>query len=107
MPISAAKASMSIVPSVCQCTPPRPGNYVPDILDEARHELEYILSMQVPRGEPLAGMVHHKIHDKEWTKLGTLPYEDPKLRWLHRPSTAETLRLAATAAQRTPPSPRV
>jgi len=34
---------------------------VPDILDEARWELEFLLRMQVPDGRPLAGMVHHKV----------------------------------------------
>ena len=44
---------------------------MPDLLDEARWELEFMLKMQVPDGQPKAGMVHHKIHDKEWTALGT------------------------------------
>src|SRR6185312_6991772 len=41
---------------------PESGNGVPDILDEARWELQFILSMQVPDGKPLAGMAHHKVH---------------------------------------------
>ena len=32
-----------------------------------------MLRMQVPDGQPKAGMVHHKIHDKEWTALGIAP----------------------------------
>ena len=43
---------------------PERGNGVPDVLDEARWELEWMLTMQVPTGEPLAGMVHHKVHDQ-------------------------------------------
>jgi endoglucanase len=78
---------------------PEVGNGVPDVLDEARFELEFFLSMIVPEGEPLAGMVHHKVHDNEWTGLPLLPHEDPMTRWLHRPSTAATLNLVATAAQ--------
>ncbi|WBB81536.1 glycoside hydrolase family 9 protein [Micromonospora sp. WMMD882] len=78
---------------------PERGNGTPDILDEARWELEFLLSMQVPAGKPLAGMAHHKIHDKNWTGLPLLPHEDPELRELHPPSTAATLNLAATAAQ--------
>ncbi len=78
---------------------PEAGNGVPDVLDEARHELEFFLSMMVPEGEPLAGMAHHKVHDNVWTGLPLLPHKDPNARWLHRPSTAATLNLAATAAQ--------
>ncbi|MDZ5696826.1 glycoside hydrolase family 9 protein [Chelativorans sp. M5D2P16] len=78
---------------------PEGGNGVPDILDEARWELEFLLKMQVPEGEPLAGMAHHKLHDTAWTGLPMLPHEDPMPRKLHRPSTAATLNLAAAAAQ--------
>jgi endoglucanase len=77
---------------------PEQGNGVPDLLDEARWELEFLLRMQVPEG-PRAGMVHHKIHDKEWTGLGTAPHEDKMERYLYPPSTAATLNLAAVAAQ--------
>lgn len=74
-------------------------NGVPDPLDEARWELEWMLRMQVPAGQPLAGMVHHKVHDVDWTGLPLLPADDPQQRRLHRPSTAATLNLAAVAAQ--------
>ena len=77
---------------------PERDNGVPDILDEARWNLEFMLKMQVPEGKPLAGMVHHKVHDVEWTGLPLLPSADPKARALHRPSTAATLNLAAVAA---------
>jgi endoglucanase len=78
---------------------PEHGNGVPDILDEARWELEWMLTMQVPENEPLAGMAHHKIHDNQWTGLPLDPAADAMLRELHRPSTAATLNLAAAAAQ--------
>ncbi|MFJ9097027.1 glycoside hydrolase family 9 protein [Streptomyces sp. NPDC102405] len=78
---------------------PESGNKVPDILDEARWELEFLLKMQVPDGQPLAGMAHHKIHDEQWTGLPLLPSDDPQKRELHPASTAATLNLAATAAQ--------
>jgi len=78
---------------------PERGNRVPDVLDEARWELEWMLTMQVPAGEPLAGMVHHKVHDSAWTGLPLDPAADPMVRELHRPSTAATLNLAAVAAQ--------
>ncbi|WP_349435199.1 glycoside hydrolase family 9 protein [Pararhizobium sp. A13] len=78
---------------------PENGNGVPDILDEARWELEFMIKMMVPDGQPLAGMVHHKIHDTKWTDVPMLPHLDPEERALHRPSTAATLNLAAAAAQ--------
>ena len=78
---------------------PESGNGVPDILDEVRWEMEFLLRMQVPDGKPLAGMAHHKIHDENWTGLPLLPHLDPQPRYLHAPSTAATLNLAATAAQ--------
>ncbi|WP_405445068.1 glycoside hydrolase family 9 protein [Streptomyces achromogenes] len=78
---------------------PERGNRVPDVLDEARWELEFLLRMQVPDGRPYAGMAFHKIHDANWTGLPTRPEQDPQPRELHRPSTAATLNLAATAAQ--------
>ncbi|MFE3525045.1 glycoside hydrolase family 9 protein [Streptomyces sp. NPDC059161] len=78
---------------------PERGNGVPDVLDEARWELEFLLRMQVPAGRPMAGMAFHKVHDAEWTALPTRPELDDKQRELHSPSTAATLNLAATAAQ--------
>ncbi len=73
-----------------RCRVPERGNGVPDVLDEARWELEWMLTMQVPAGEPLAGMVHHKVHDNQWTGLPLDPAADDKMRELHRPSTAAT-----------------
>ncbi|MBV7519673.1 glycoside hydrolase family 9 protein [Ensifer sp. ENS12] len=78
---------------------PENGNGMPDILDEARWELEFLLRMMVPDGEPLAGMVHHKVHDTTWTAPPMLPSDDPQPRALYRPSTAATLDVAAVAAQ--------
>ena len=78
---------------------PERANGAPDILDEARWEVEFLLEMQVPDGEPLAGMAHHKIHDEQWTGLPTRPDQDAQPRRLSAPSTAATLNLAAAAAQ--------
>ncbi|MEU4442874.1 glycoside hydrolase family 9 protein [Actinosynnema sp. NPDC050801] len=73
---------------------PEKANGVPDILDEARWEVEFLLKMQAPDG-----MVHHKIHDQNWTGLPLLPHEDPQARRLSATSTAATLNTAAVAAQ--------
>ena len=78
---------------------PERGNGVPDVLDEARWELDFLMRMQVPHGRPYAGMAFHKVHDAAWTGIPTRPDLDPQPRELHRPSTAATLNLAATAAQ--------
>ncbi|MEV5971526.1 glycoside hydrolase family 9 protein [Streptomyces sp. NPDC051921] len=78
---------------------PERGNGVPDVLDEARWELDFLMRMQVPEGERYAGMAFHKIHDAAWTGMPMRPEQDAQPRELHRPSTAATLNLAAAAAQ--------
>ncbi|MFC8981212.1 glycoside hydrolase family 9 protein [Streptomyces sp. NPDC057411] len=78
---------------------PERGNGIPDVLDEARWELDFLMRMQVPEGKPYAGMAFHKVHDAAWTAMPTRPEQDPQPRELHRPSTAATLNLAAAAAQ--------
>ena len=88
---------------------PESGNDVPDLLDEARWEMEFLLAMQVPEGQPLAGMVHHKLHDRDWTGLPLMPpttfdnntdfANASGGRYVFPPSTAATLNVAATAAQ--------
>lgn len=78
---------------------PENKNGVPDILDEARWELDFLMKMQVPEGKPMVGMVHHKMHNKEWTALGTPPDKDTVARFLRPVSTAATLNVAAATAQ--------
>ena len=78
---------------------PEQGNHVPDILDEARWELEFLLKMQIPPGNEKSGLVYHKIHDNYWSPLGQAPPVHARTRFLHPPSTAATLNLVATAAQ--------
>ena len=98
---------------------PEAGNGVSDLLDEARYEMEFLLSMQVPEGTRLrvpvgvkrnvagleftdidaSGMAHHKVADEKWTALPTAPHEDKEKRILFPPATGATLNLAATAAQ--------
>jgi endoglucanase len=78
---------------------PESGNGVPDVLDEARWEVEFLLKMQVPPGHEKSGLAHHKIHDSVWSTLGRVPPEIATSRFLYPPSTAATLNLAAVAAQ--------
>ncbi|MBL7261163.1 glycoside hydrolase family 9 protein [Paractinoplanes lichenicola] len=75
------------------------GDRDPRLLGEIRWELDFLLKMQVPPGQPLAGMAYHKITDTSWTGLPLAPAADAKPRALHRPSTAATLNLAAVTAQ--------
>ena len=88
---------------------PENTNGTSDLLDEARWEMDFLLSMQVPEGEPQAGMAHHKMHDLAWEPLPMVPPAlvnndgqhrlEEEGRYLYPPSTASTLNLAATAAQ--------
>jgi len=80
---------------------PENKNRQPDLLDEVKWELEWMMKMQVPDGKPKAGLVHHKIHDVSWTALGIAPHEAEKkmMRFLRPPSTAAALNLAANGAQ--------
>ncbi|MEU4393260.1 glycoside hydrolase family 9 protein [Kribbella sp. NPDC023855] len=73
---------------------PEAGNEIPDVLDEAKWELDFLLRMQSP-----SGMVHHKIHDEKWTGLPLKPADDPQPRYLYPPSTAATLNVAAVGAR--------
>ncbi|MDA3901105.1 MAG: glycoside hydrolase family 9 protein [Spirochaetes bacterium] len=76
-------------------------NGIPDILDEAQWEMEFLLNMQVKESEDsaTAGMVHHKMHDSAWTGIPLAPGDNTSTRYLCPVSTAATLNLAATAAQ--------
>lgn len=70
-----------------------------DLLDEVRWELEWFMKMQVPDGEKLSGMVHHKMHNEKWSGIPMRPDEDKIPRFLKPPSTAATLNHAAVMAQ--------
>lgn len=74
---------------------PESGNGIPDILDEARYNLQALLNMQVPAGNTLSGMVHHEVGNISLLSLNGYVTE----RVLQPPSTAATLNLAAVAAQ--------
>ncbi len=78
---------------------PESDDGVPDILDEARWEMDFLLGMQVPAGQPLAGMAHHKLHDLTWSGVPSMPAANDPNRFLYPPSTAASLNLAAVAAQ--------
>ncbi|NNU15285.1 glycosyl hydrolase [Parvularcula sp. ZS-1/3] len=99
---------------------PEGANGQPDLLDEVRWNMDFMLAMQVPDGTTLnlplgdqygnrdsltftsvdaSGMVHHKFHDERWAAFPLAPHDNNATRYLSYPSTAATLNLAGTAAQ--------
>jgi endoglucanase len=87
---------------------PEGGDDAPDVLDEARYELEWMMKMQVPAtdsiwGSKCEGMVYHKLHDQKWTGLAihAWKYEgfDGCVRIAKPPTYAASFNLAACGAQ--------
>lgn len=87
---------------------PESGDSVPDVLDEARYELEWMIDkMVVKSSDPYwgkyAGMVYHKMHDHKWTGLAVKAWDYESdwetTRIVKPPSFAASLNLAAAAAQ--------
>lgn len=97
---------------------PENGNKIPDILDETKVEMDWMMEMVVPSGYKMTydaseyggadtgkyeNMVFHKLHDHKWTGLGVRPndYADEwgTIRIVKPPSTAATLNFVANAAQ--------
>lgn len=84
------------------------GTGSPDILDESRVELEWMMNMIVKSDDPYwgskyAGFVYHKLHDHKWTGLATKPY-DYQSEWkttriVKPPTYAATFNFIACAAQ--------
>ncbi len=77
---------------------PENANGWPDLLDEARYEMDWMLKMIVQSGD-YQGMAYHKAHDIKWTALAVAPAEDPEQRIIKPPTTQATLNLAACGAQ--------
>lgn len=77
---------------------PENSNGYPDLLDEARWEMEWMFSMIVDSGT-YEGMLYHKAHDEKWTALGIAPADDEMKRIVKPPTTAATLNFVACAAQ--------
>ncbi len=78
---------------------PESDNDYPDLLDEARWNMEYFLKVQIPEGDAKAGMVIYKLSDEHWVALGIRPDQDGQKRFFYPPSTDSTLNFAACAAQ--------
>ncbi|MDE7098752.1 MAG: glycoside hydrolase family 9 protein [Ruminococcus sp.] len=86
---------------------PEAGNKVPDVLDEAAVELDWIAQMKVVSSDSAwgkyDGLYYHKLHDHKWTGLATRPWdyesEWETVRIVKPPTLAATLNYAACAAQ--------
>ena len=87
---------------------PTGDNNVPDILDEARYELEWMQKMIVSGNDPFwgessEGMLYHKVQDVKWRLLPISPldyiYDYNMPRIIKPPTYAATLDYAACAAQ--------
>jgi endoglucanase len=72
---------------------PESGNGVPDILNECRYELEWMLKMQ--RAD---GGVYHKVATRYFAPF-IMPEDDKEELWLFRVSHCATASFAASAAQ--------
>jgi len=71
---------------------PESGNVIPDVLDEMKIGLNWLLSMQ--RSD---GALYRKLSGKAWPKL-VPPDEDTQPRFLYGPSTPDTAKATATFA---------
>ena len=71
---------------------PESGNGIPDILDEARVGLEWLLTMQRPDGA-----VYHKLAGSRWPSFVS-PDDEYQTRFIYGISTADTGKFAATMA---------
>ncbi len=71
---------------------PESGNAIPDILDEARIGLEWLLTMQRPDGA-----IYHKLAGSRWPS-NVSPDDEYQTRYIYGISTADTGKFAATMA---------
>jgi endoglucanase len=75
-----------------QLTIPESGNGIPDLLDEMRVGLDWMLSMQ--RSD---GAIYRKLSGKKWPQI-VAPDEDTQPRFIYGISTPETAKFAAAMA---------
>lgn len=75
-----------------QLTIPESGNRIPDILDEAKIGIDWMLTMQ-----RLDGAVYRKLSGKNWPGFIS-PHEDKQPRFVYGISTSETAKFAAVMA---------
>ena len=86
---------------------PETGDAVPDILNEAAYELDWMAQMKVTKDDPawgkFEGLYYHKLQDYKPFKLAETPFDyiskEQDSRIIKPPTFAATLSYAATAAQ--------
>lgn len=98
---------------------PEAATSINPVLSEARWNVEFMLSMQIPPGSQVSvpvgdqshtkklkltpidasGLAFHKIADEAWTGIPLPPHKDTQTRYVGQPSTAATLNVAAIGAQ--------
>jgi endoglucanase len=77
---------------------PENNNGIPDILDEARYELDFIMRMQVPQDKsPYPGMIHHKKSWQDWAPFPLVPADDNGVYW-GNPASKRTIKPVSTSA---------
>jgi endoglucanase len=73
---------------------PESGNNIPDILDEALWNIQWMLTMQ----DPNDGGVYHKLTTANFSGM-VMPHQDTATRYVVQKGTAATLNFAAVMAQ--------
>jgi endoglucanase len=73
---------------------PETGNSLPDILDEVKYNLDWMLTMQDDDGG-----VYHKLSSLSWNSVYTKPAEDESGRYVVMKTTTASLGFAAVMAQ--------
>ncbi len=73
---------------------PKSSNQIPDLLDEIKWNLDWMLTMQ----DPNDGGVYHKLTSKKFSEF-IMPHEDKSERFVVMKSSAATLDFAAVMAQ--------
>ncbi len=74
---------------------PESGNSIPDVLEEAKWNLDWMLTMQ----DPNDGGVYHKLTTLNFTSGNNMPHEADDDRYVVMKGTAATLDFAAVMAQ--------
>ncbi len=86
---------------------PETGNKIPDILEEAAYEIDWMAKMKVTKDDPtwgkFEGLYYHKLQDYKSFKLAETPFDyisdTTDSRIVKPPTFAATLSYAAAAAQ--------
>ena len=73
---------------------PESGNGIPDLLDEIKWELTWMLKMQAEDGS-----VYHKVTTKDYPEMGRLPYLDKQQLYLFGPTSSDTAYFTAVMAK--------